>query len=155
MAALPIGHIYPACFIDIFHPPPHTKSMMMTELVFSFLLGGWGYVGLEILWRRHSHWTMFIPGGLCFSLIYALSTRTALPLPLQCALSALIITGVEFLVGCVVNLALGWNVWDYSGLRYHLLGQVSLPFSALWLALSYPALLLARLINTHLFPHPR
>jgi len=128
---------------------------MVQEFVFAFLFGGWGYVGLELLWRGRSHWTVFLAGGLCFSFIYALSTRTALPLPLQCALSALMITAVEFLVGCVVNLALRWNVWDYSGLRYHLLGQICLPYSALWLMLSCPALLLARLIHNHLFPHLR
>lgn len=138
------GHLY------FGPPPPHTKGMVW-EFVFAFVFGGGGYVGLELLWRRRSHWTMFLTGGLCFSCIYALAVRTALPLCLQCALSALLITAVEFLVGCLVNLKLGWNVWDYSRQRYHLLGQVCLPFSILWLALSLPAALLARLIHAGLF----
>lgn len=129
--------------------------MKATEFAVSFLIGGCGYVGLELLLRRRSHWTMFVAGGLCFSVICALSAYTALPLPLLCALSAFVITAVEFLTGCVVNLALGWNVWDYSGQKYHLLGQVCLPFSALWLLLSYPALLLARFMHAYLFPRLR
>lgn len=126
-------------------------DMAIAEWTLVFLIGGGGYVGLELLWRRRSHWTMFLTGGLCFSLIYAPAARTALPLYVQCPLSALLITAVEFLVGCLVNLKLGWNVWDYSGRRHHLLGQVCLPFSILWLALSLPAALLARLIHAGLF----
>lgn len=125
--------------------------MLLPELSFVFLLGGWAYAGLELLWRRRTHWTMFFTGGLCFALLYALATRTSLPMLIQCALGALIITTVEFLVGCLVNLALGWGVWDYSRNRFNLLGQVCLSFTGLWFALSWPALLLARAIHAGIF----
>ena len=39
----------------------------------------------------------------------------------------------EFITGCIVNLWLGWNVWDYSNLRFNLLGQTSLTFALLFL----------------------
>lgn len=121
------------------------------ELNFTFLLGGMAYAGIEILWRRCTHWTMFLAGGLCFTLLYVLTTRTSLPMLIQCVLGALIITTVEFLVGCVVNLALGWAVWDYSCNRFNLLGQVCLTYAGLWLVLSWPALVLAQAIRTHIF----
>ncbi|MGI6151756.1 MAG: putative ABC transporter permease [Christensenellales bacterium] len=122
--------------------------MVFLELAIVILLGGWIYSGIEILWRRRTHWTMFLTGGLCFAWLYALATRTSLPTLLQCALGALIITFVEFSVGCVVNLALGWKVWDYSRNRFNLFGQVCLSFSGLWFLLSWPALLLARAIQS-------
>jgi len=125
--------------------------MVYLELSFVFLLGGGVYAGLEILWRRYTHWTMFLTGGLCFTLLYALATRTSLPMLTLCALGALIITTVEFLVGCVVNLTLGWNVWDYSRARYNLLGQVCPLFTGVWFALSWPALRLAQVIHTGIF----
>ena len=125
--------------------------MKYLELNFTFLLGGAVYAGIEILWRGYTHWTMFIAGGLCFTLLYVLTTHTSLPMLVQCVLGALIITTVEFLVGCVVNLALGWAVWDYSGNRFNLLGQVCLTYAGLWLLLCWPALLLAKAIHTYIF----
>lgn len=31
-----------------------------------FDVGGLLYIMLELLWRGHSHWTMFLLGGICF-----------------------------------------------------------------------------------------
>ena len=67
---------------------------MYLEWSFVFLLGGGVYAGLEILWRRRTHWTMFLTGGLCFTLLYTLTTHTALPMLIQCALGALIGGGI-------------------------------------------------------------
>ncbi len=121
--------------------------MIFLELSFAFSLGGWAYVGIELLWRRRTHWSMFLTGGLCFTLLYALATLTSLPMLVQCALGALIITAVEFIVGCVVNLGLGWNVWDYSHNRFNLMGQICPAFTVLWFTLSWPAILLAKIIH--------
>ena len=125
--------------------------MKYLEISSAFLLGGGVYAGLEILWRSYTHWTMFLTGGLCFSLLYALATQTSLPMLTKCALGALIITTVEFFVGCLINLALGWNVWDYSHFRFNLLGQVCPLFTGLWFALSWPALRLAQMIHSGFF----
>ncbi|MEG2039431.1 MAG: hypothetical protein RRZ73_06860 [Oscillospiraceae bacterium] len=48
----------------------------------------------------------------------------------------LIILISEFLVGCIVNLWLGWNVWDYSREPFNFMGQICLMFSFLWLLMS-------------------
>ena len=72
----------------------------------------------------------------------------ALPLVLKCVLGAVIITGVEFATGCIVNLKLGMNVWDYSHLRGNVLGQICPYFTALWCVLSLPALLLLNFLHT-------
>lgn len=52
--------------------------------------------------------------------------------PLAALAGAALVTAAEFAVGCVVNLLLGWNVWDYSGWRVQLLGQICLVFCLLW-----------------------
>lgn len=56
----------------------------------------------------------------------------ACPLWLQAAVCAVLVTVVEFLAGCVLNLWLGMGIWDYSNLPFNLLGQVCLPFSLAW-----------------------
>lgn len=107
-----------------------------------FLFGGVGYSLLEILWRGFTHWTMFVLGGICFVLLSRLSVRCCGKVPMWacCFCSAVLITSLEFLTGCVVNLGLGWNVWSYSDQPLNLLGQICPGFSALWFLLSVPLL---------------
>lgn len=104
-----------------------------------FLIGGAVYTGLEVLWKGHSHWTMFLLGGICF-VIMGLLNEYKIPwhwcLLRQAIVSACIITLFEFLTGCIVNLWLGWDVWDYSNLPFNILGQVCLNFFLLWILLS-------------------
>ena len=53
-----------------------------------------------------------------------------------------IVTALEFATGCIVNLWLGWDVWDYSNLPFNILGQICLPFSLLWVVVSVAAVVL-------------
>ncbi len=116
------------------------------ELLLIYCLGSLLYAGIELLWRGWTHWTMLLCGGLCFCLIYWFS---GLPLSLyrKCLLSAAAITLVEFLTGCLVNLRLQWQVWDYSDKLFNLLGQICPQFGLLWLLLSLPALQLCQLLR--------
>jgi hypothetical protein len=45
------------------------KVTSIIKYLFLFLFGGASYNLIEILWRGHTHWTMFILGGLCFVLV--------------------------------------------------------------------------------------
>lgn len=55
-----------------------------------------------------------------------------LPFVMQCVIGAAVITLVEFVAGLIVNVWLGWDVWDYSGAPFNIMGQICLPYSALW-----------------------
>ena len=104
-----------------------------------FVIGAVGYCLLEILWRGHTHWSMGVAGGICLVGLYGLHRRMAgRSLVLQAAAGAALITAVEFCVGCVVNLLLGWNVWDYSRAPGNLMGQVCPMYFLLWYFLCYP-----------------
>jgi len=126
----------------------------LTEWAAVFLIGGAVYSMLEILWRGYTHWSMTLTGGICFTVLYALHVYAVrIPFLLRCVIGALCITAAELAVGCTVNLWLGWKVWDYSGIRGNLLGQICLPFSALWLLLCAAAAPLCRHLGTCLrFP---
>lgn len=63
----------------------------------------------------------------------------------RCAAGSLIITGVEFALGILVNRVLHLHVWDYSALPMNILGQVCIPFSAIWFFLTIPAAALCKL----------
>ena len=111
------------------------------------LLGGIGgavYVLLEMLWRGYSHWTMFLLGAVCFVLLGAVNEffEWDTPLLLQMLFGCAIITALEFITGCIVNLWLGWEVWDYSQYKFNVLGQISLRSSVGWYFLSLVGIVL-------------
>lgn len=113
-----------------------------------WLVGSAGYNLLEILWRGFTHWTMAVTGGLCFFLLYRLNLRRPREGVLRkCLRGTFAVTAVEFLVGCVVNRLLKWQVWDYSGRFGNLLGQVCPLYTGLWFLLCIPVYGLAGLVR--------
>lgn len=116
----------------------------LQDIFFVFPLGAAGYNLLELLWRGYTHWSMALAGGLCFCCIYGIYSFRRLRFLSKCLLCSLAITGVEFAFGCLVNLVLQWNVWDYSYLPLQLFGQICLPYTALWFLLSVPLMPLCR-----------
>lgn len=128
--------------------------MRCLEFLFVYILGGLGYGGLEMLWRGRTHWTMLLLGGGCFVCIYLIETKMHCALPLRWLFSAAVVTVMEFCSGCLVNLWLHWNVWDYSALPGNLLGQVCPYFMLLWFLLAIPCCALARLIQNYVFELP-
>ena len=107
---------------------------LIIKYVVLFVMGGLVYMSLEILWRGYTHWTMGVLGGICFICLGLINELLSweTPLVLQMLIGSTIITILEFITGCIVNIWLGWNVWDYSNLPLNLLGQICLPFSILW-----------------------
>ncbi len=118
-----------------------------------FGIGGLMYYVIEILWRGYSHWTMFLLGGFCFVLIGLINEIFTFQIPLakQMLISTVIITVAEFVCGCIVNLWLKWNVWDYSELPMNILGQICAPYSILWFFLSFIAIILDDYLRYWLF----
>lgn len=116
-------------------------------------IGGLLYVILEMIWRGYSHWTMYLVGGICFLLIGAINEIIPWEMPLlwQCIIGALIVTSVELVSGCIINIWLGWHVWDYSDMPFNLWGQICLPFSLLWVLISAVAIVLDDWLRYWLF----
>ena len=87
---------------------------------------------------------MFILGGLCFVCLGLINELMPWEMPLwqQVLIGTSIITVLEFLTGCVVNLWLGWGVWDYSGMPGNVLGQICPQFILMWIPVSLAAILL-------------
>ncbi len=121
------------------------------EFLTVFLLGGIAYGALELLWRGRTHWTMLLAGGASFLLMYLTATASGLPPLGQYALSAALTTAVEFVTGAVVNVKLGWNVWDYSNRPANLYGQVCARYTFFWFMLSVPGCALARFLHASVF----
>ena len=122
--------------------------MDLEDNLIIFGIGGLGYGLIEILYRGYTHWTMILTGGVLFFILFHFNRRYRNePLWRRCLAGAVIITAVEFVVGYVVNILLGWNVWDYSGNGIQLMGQISLISSVMWFFLCYPIAWLTRLLS--------
>ena len=122
--------------------------MKTIEYGVAFAAGAFIYTLLEIIWRGYTHWTMTLTGGVCLAVIFMWSELMhGSPSPLKWLLGALSITVIEFAVGCIVNLWLKQGVWDYSTMRFNVLGQVCLPFAVLWYVISIPAFCLCDVIK--------
>lgn len=117
---------------------------LLNKYITLFDIGGLIYVLLELLWRGWSHWTMFILGGLCFVSLGLINEVLPWKMPLwqQMLLGACIVTALEFLTGYLVNLWLGWGVWDYSNMPGNILGQVCPQYFLLWMPVSLTGIVL-------------
>lgn len=119
----------------------------MNKLLKYLLLGSVGgclYLTIELLWRGYSHWSMFVLAFMAFILIGSINEILPwnMPLPAQLLIGAVIITALEFFTGCIVNLWLGWAVWDYSKEPFNLMGQICLKFFVVWYFLSLVGIVL-------------
>ena len=137
------------------------KQSKIKKYEFLFFVGATIYVIIEKLYRGYSHWTMFLLGGICFIALGLINEVIPwdMPLLLQMFIGGMIITVLELITGCVVNIWLGWNVWDYSELPFNLWGQISLFSSIVWVGLSLVGIVLDDFIRWKWFgedkPHYR
>ena len=116
----------------------------LQKYLFLFWFGGSFFVTLEVLWRQRSHFSMLLLAGIVFIIIGLLNEvwKWETSLIIQTLVGTIIATIGEFITGCIVNLWLGWQVWDYSELPFNLYGQVSLYFTLLWIPITLLAIIL-------------
>ena len=137
--------------MNIFKPKP-CKHLLL------FLIGGTIYIFIEIIWRwlvcsSPTHWSMFILGGLSFLVIGEINEYLSWDTPfyIQCLIGTTGVLILEFIFGCIVNLWLNLNVWDYSNQPLNILGQVCISFALLWFILTAVAIVIDDYIRYWLF----
>lgn len=123
-----------------------------------FLVGAGIYFECELHWRYivgtlPVHWSMPVLGGVLFLLIGGINNWFPWEMPLlhQAIIGTACCTVAEFLSGCVLNLWLRLNVWDYSDKPLNLMGQVCPQFCFVWLVLSVFAIVLDDWLRYWLF----
>ena len=114
------------------------------------IIGGALYLLIELLWRGHTHWTMGLLGGICFTL-FGFLTLIKIPLYLKALAGAFLVTLLELCAGLILNTWLKLSIWDYSSLPYNLYGQICAPYALLWLPLSVAGILLYPRLHAWLF----
>jgi uncharacterized membrane protein len=88
---------------------------------------------------------MFVLGGVCgvlIGLINEYKYTWEMPVWQQVLIGEAIVLPLEFVVGCIVNLWLGLDVWDYSKFPFNILGQISLLFAIFFIPVVLAAIAL-------------
>lgn len=115
--------------------------------IFKYLIlgnvGGIVYILIELLYRGYSHWTMYIVSAISFILIGLINEFISWDMKIwkQMLIGSCIVTIMEFISGYVINIKLGWHVWNYSNLPLNIMGQICLPFSIIWFFISFIAII--------------
>lgn len=106
-------------------------------------IGGFVYQILEKVYRGYTHWSMFCVAAASFILIGLINEFISWDMKLwkQMLIGSAIVTVMEFISGYIINIKLGWHVWDYSTLPLNIMGQVCLPFSIIWFFISLIAIM--------------
>ena len=113
-----------------------------------FIIGAIGYASIETIWRGYTHWSMVIAGGLAFVMFSVVSQYLeGRSIFLKAAVCALGVTAIEFIFGVVFNLWLKMDVWDYSYMPFHILGQICPTFTLIWAGLAIAFLPFADALN--------
>lgn len=128
-------------------------KQLVGKYLFLFWFGGSTYVTIEVLYRQRSHWSMLVLAGIVFISIGLLNEIWTWRHGLiwQILTGTSIATVGEFITGCIVNLWLRWDVWDYSNMAFNLCGQVCLAFTLLWMPISLLAIVVDDVIRWKFF----
>lgn len=111
--------------------------------VLSVLMWTWGgaaYFLLEVAYKtargepERISWTMLVLAAiLCIPIERAGAEMPwDVPLWIQAAGCAVLVTATELIAGLILNVWLGLVVWDYSDLWGNLWGQICPQFAAIW-----------------------
>lgn len=121
--------------------------MKILKNIFKYLIlgitGGNTYVMIELLYRGYSHWSMFIVSAFAFISIGLINEYISWNMELwkQMLIGSVVVTILEFISGYILNIKLGWHIWDYSNVPFNIMGQICLPFSIVWFFISLIAII--------------
>lgn len=130
---------------------------MWAKYIFLAWFGGSAYVTMEVFARARSHWTMFVLAAIVFIAVGLFNElfHWETSLVWQVLIGVAMATLAELLTGLVVNVWLGWGVWDYSQMPGNLWGQICPQFTALWVPLILLAIVLDDVIRWRFFGEER
>lgn len=110
------------------------------KLLTIFCAGGICYGLVEIANRGFSHITMGILGGISLIVIHILNgerRKGSISVVTVMIISGLFITSAEFIAGEYLNRFLHLGIWSYNEMPLNIDGQICLPFTFLWIILSF------------------
>ena len=116
-----------------------SNRIRLIKILIIWFIMGMIYFTIEGIWRipkgGYANIIMLPIGGLCGVIVGGINQLPQfynMKVLLQSLIGAILVTIVEFLAGCLLNLLFNLGIWDYSNMPFNLLGQICLPFTLLW-----------------------
>ncbi len=110
-------------------------------LIIWFVLG-MCYFTLEGLYRipqgGYANIAMLFVGGFCGLIVGSINQIPQfykMTVWKQSIIGAIVVLIVEYISGYVLNIKMGLDIWDYSGMYFNINGQVCLAFAVIWFLL--------------------
>lgn len=125
-----------------------------SENIVLFTVGFCLYITMEVLFRGYSFPLMGVCAGLVVILLDKINDYISwdIDILIQCTLGMLMVTIMELIIGTIfLDTNLLPVMWDYSNLLLNFRGIICIPFMALWMVLSFVAILVADSINYYVF----
>lgn len=119
-----------------------------------FTVGFCLYITMEVLFRGYSFPLMGVCAGLVVVLLDKINDYISwdIDILVQSILGMLMVTIMELIIGTIfLDTNLLPVMWDYSNLPLNFRGIICIPFMALWMILSFIAILVADSINYYVF----
>lgn len=118
-----------------------------------FLIGFCVYITIEVLYRGFSYPLMGLCAGIAIVILDKINDLISWNVDIlwQCLFGALLITLMELIIGKMFLAGYLPVMWDYSSVPLNYQGIVCVPFSIVWMALSFVAIIVADAINYYVF----
>lgn len=126
----------------------------LSKNIILFTVGFCLYITMEVLFRGYSFPLMGVCAGLVIVLLDKINDYISwdIDILVQCTLGMLMVTIMELIIGTIfLDTNLLPVMWDYSNLPLNFRGIICIPFMALWMILSFIAILVADSINYYVF----
>lgn len=133
-----------------------------------FTLMGICYVFIEIAFSsivslkpaligQSSLWMFLVGGllGLTLGKMNEIKTTRNLIYPFNILAGAAMITLNELISGIILNIWLGFDIWDYSSATYNFLGQIDMVHSLCWIALTPFIFWVDDVMKHYMFEEPK
>ena len=118
-----------------------------------FLIGFCVYITIEVLYRGFSYPLMGLCAGIAIVILDKVNDLISWDVDVlwQCLFGALLITLMELIIGKMFIAGYLPVMWDYSSVPLNYQVIVCVPFSVVWMALSFVAIIVADAINYYVF----
>jgi uncharacterized membrane protein len=113
-------------------------TKILIKFLILWLVMGMCYAQIELFVRGMTYLPMTFIGGVAGVLIGLLDSSPrsqSLKMWQECVLGTLIVLDVEFISGYICNMRLGMMLWDYSGYKFNLNGQICAKLAVAWFLL--------------------
>lgn len=128
------------------------KDIVIKKFIL-FCVGFCLYITIETLFRGYSYAIMGVCGGLAVLILDLINDKISwdTDLLIQGILGSCVITGMELIIGKLSLCGVFPIMWDYTNMPFNYQGIVCIPFSLLWILLSFVAIFVADAINYYVF----